>query len=291
MTIDDVKNICVVGAGNMGHQIATLCAITGYKTTCTDVKPEILQKAEAFVDKYLPGRVAKGKLTEEQAKQARANLTFTSSLEDAAKDADYVIEAVIEVVDLKRRIFADLDRITPKHAILASNSSAIVSSRIADATSRPDKVVNLHFFNPALVMKLVEVVQGPHVSDETTKISMDLCLKLDKVPVHLKKEVNGFLLNRIFFAITKEAQWLLEMGVASYEDIDKACVYGAGHPMGPFRLQDLTGIDLAYIMGMENFRRTGDASELPPPSLCERYFRGEYGEKTGKGWYDYNKKK
>jgi len=291
MTIDDVKNICVVGAGNMGHQIATLCAITGYKTTCTDVKPEILQKAEAFVDKYLPGRVAKGKLTEEQAKQARANLTFTSSLEDAAKDADYVIEAVIEVVDLKRRIFADLDRITPKHAILASNSSAIVSSRIADATSRPDKVVNLHFFNPALVMKLVEVVQGPHVSDETTKISMDLCLKLDKVPVHLKKEVNGFLLNRIFFAITKEAQWLLEMGVASYEDIDKACVYGAGHPMGPFRLQDLTGIDLAYIMGMENFRRTGDASELPPPSLCERYFRGEYGEKTGKGWYDYSKKK
>ncbi|ADK84478.1 3-hydroxyacyl-CoA dehydrogenase NAD-binding protein [Desulfarculus baarsii DSM 2075] len=291
MTIDDVKNICVVGAGNMGHQIATLCAITGYKTTCTDVKPEILQKAEAFVDKYLPGRVAKGKLTEEQAKQARANLTFTSSLEDAAKDADYVIEAVIEVVDLKRRIFADLDRITPKHTILASNSSAIVSSRIADATSRPDKVVNLHFFNPALVMKLVEVVQGPHVSDETTKISMDLCLKLDKVPVHLKKEVNGFLLNRIFFAITKEAQWLLEMGVASYEDIDKACVYGAGHPMGPFRLQDLTGIDLAYIMGMENFRRTGDTSELPPPSLCERYFRGEYGEKTGKGWYDYSKKK
>lgn len=291
MTIDDVKNICVVGAGNMGHQIATLCAITGYKTTCTDVKPEILQKAEAFVDKYLPGRVAKGKLTEAQAKQARANLSFTSSLEEAAKDADYVIEAVIEVVDLKRKIFADLDRIAPKHAILASNSSAIVSSRIADATQRADKVVNLHFFNPALVMKLVEVVQGPHVSDETTKISMDLCYKLDKVPVHLKKEVNGFLLNRIFFAISKEAQWLLEMGVASFEDIDKACVYGAGHPMGPFRLQDLTGIDLAYIMGMENFRRTGDRSELPPPSVCERYYRGEFGEKTGKGWYDYTKKK
>jgi 3-hydroxybutyryl-CoA dehydrogenase len=188
-------------------------------------------------------------------------------------------------------LFADLDKYAPPHTILASNSSFIVSSRIADATKRPDKVCNLHFFNPALVMKLVEVVQGPHTSDETIQVSMGLCQKLEKVPVHLKKEVDGFLLNRIFKAIGREAQWILEMGVASVEDIDKACVYGAGHPMGPFRLNDLTGIDLSYIMGMEAFRATGDRSQLPTPSLVEKYVKGEYGEKTGKGWYDYTKKK
>ncbi len=291
MQLSDVKNITVVGAGNMGHQIATLCAIKGYKTTVTDVKDEVLQKAEQFVDNYLPGRVKKGKLTEEQARQARENIRFTNSLEDAAKDADYVIEAVLEILDLKRKIFADLDRITPSHAILATNSSFIVSSRIADATNRPEKVCNLHFFNPALVMKLVEVVQGPHTSDETVQVSMALCESIEKVAVHLKKEVDGFLLNRIFRAITHEALWLLDMGVANVEDIDKACVYGAGHPMGPFRLNDLTGIDLAYIMGMEAFKASGDPADRPSPSIVEHYVKGEYGEKTGKGWYDYSGKK
>jgi len=290
MNINDVKKIAVIGAGNMGHQIAMSCAIHGYQVACTDVKEEILKKAEAFVEKYLPGRVSKEKMTQEQADKARANIRFTSSMEDAVKDADYVIEAVLEILDLKRKIFADLDRMAPPHAILATNSSFIVSSRIADATKRPEKVVNLHFFNPALVMKLVEVVQGPHTSAETVEISMDLCKKLDKVPVHLKKEVDGFLLNRIFRAIYHEAMWVLEMGVATVEDIDKACVYGAGHPMGPFRLNDLTGIDLSYIMGMESFRETGDRANLPSPSLVEKYVKGEYGEKSGKGWYDYTKK-
>jgi len=290
MNIDDVKNICVIGAGNMGHQISLHCAIMGYKVTCTDVSADMLKKADAFVDTYLAGRIEKGKLTEDQTKAARANITFPDSLSDAVKDADYVIEAAIEVLDIKRKLFADMDRLAPKHAILATNSSAIVSSRIADVTSRPDKVINLHFFNPALVMKLVEVVQGPHVSDETTKISMDLCDKLLKVPVHIKKEVDGFLLNRIFKAIGKEAQWILDMGVASVEDIDKACVYGAGHPMGPFRLNDLTGIDLSYTMAMEAFRKSGNPADRPSPSVVEHYVKGEYGMKSGKGWYDYNKK-
>ena len=288
MNIDDVKNIGVIGAGNMGHQIAVLSAICGYKVVCQDINAEILQKAEQFADTYLPGRVAKGKLTQEQADEARARLSFTPDTAEAVKDADYVIEAVLEVVALKRKIFADLDKMAPKHAILATNSSAIVSSKIADATSRPDKVVNLHFFNPALVMKLVEVVQGPHVSDETAKISMDLCERLGKVGVHLKKEVEGFLLNRIFGAISREALWLLEMGVASFEDIDKAQMFGAGHPMGTFQLMDLTGIDLAYTMSMEKFRATGDPADFPAPSIVERFKKGDYGQKTGKGWYDYS---
>ena len=289
MIIDDIKKICVVGAGNMGHQIAILCALHGFQTSCTDIDQNTLDKATAFADQYLPGRVAKGKLTEQEARETRERLSFTPDLAEAAGGADYVIEAAVEVLEIKRRIFADLDDMTPAHAILATNSSAIVSSRIADATGRPDKVVNLHFFNPALVMKLVEVVQGPHVSDETADLSMALCEKLGKVPVRLKKEVNGFLLNRIFFAIFKEAEWLLEMGVASVEDIDKACVFGAGHPMGPFRLMDLTGIDLAYTMGMEAFRESGDRSDLPVPSVVEHFVRGEYGQKTGRGWYDYEK--
>ena len=167
-------------------------------TTCTDVIPEALKKAESFVNTYLPGRVEKGRLTKEQAEAALKNISFTSSLEAASKDADFVIEAAIEVLDIKKKVFADLDRFTPPQAILATNSSAIVSSRIADATKRPDKVVNMHFFNPALVMKLVEVVKGPHVSDETAQITMDLSTKLEKVPVLIKKEVDGFLLNRIF---------------------------------------------------------------------------------------------
>jgi 3-hydroxybutyryl-CoA dehydrogenase len=290
MTVNDVKNICVVGAGNMGHQISLLCAIHGYKTVCTDVVPEILKKAEKFADTYLPGRVEKGKLTKEVAEAARKNISFSGNLQEGAKNADFVIEAATEVLDLKRKIFTDLDRFTPPQAILATNSSYIVSSRIADATKRPAKVCNMHFFNPALVMKLVEVVKGPHVSDDTAQTTFDLSLKLEKVPVLLKKEVDGFLLNRIFRAISREAQWILEMGVATPEDIDKACVYGAGHPMGPFRLNDLTGIDLTYIMSMEAFRKSGDRADLPPPSVVERYVKGHYGEKTGKGWYDYTKK-
>lgn len=287
MSIDTIKQIAVVGAGNMGHQIALCCAIAGFKTACTDISAETLKKAEDFAQTYLAGRVKKARLSQAQADAAQANIRFTTDLADAVSNADYVIEAVAEKLEVKRALFADLDRLAPAHAILASNSSAIVSSKFADVTQRPDKVVNLHFFNPALVMKLVEVVQGPHVSQETAETSMALCRALGKEPVHLKKEVAGFLLNRILGAIYKEAVWLHEMDIASFEDIDKACMHGAGHPMGPFRLNDLTGIDLTYTMGMEAFRASGDFADLPPPSVVERYSNGDFGEKTGKGWYDY----
>lgn len=291
MKIEDVKKIAVIGAGNMGHQIALQAALSGYEVKCSDINEKTLKAADDFVDEYLPGRVKKGRLTAEQAEQARNRVHFTSSMKEAVQDADYVIEAATEVLELKRQIFAELDTLAPPHAILATNSSAIVSSKIADATQRPEKVVNMHFFNPALVMKLVEVVKGPHVSDETADLTMQLSEALGKVPVLLRKEVDGFLLNRIFAAISREATWLLEMGVAEVEDIDKACVYGAGHPMGPFRLNDLTGLDLSYIMRMEKFRSSGDPADLPSPRLVEHYSRGEYGQKTGKGWYDYSDQK
>jgi 3-hydroxybutyryl-CoA dehydrogenase len=290
MKMEDIQKICVLGAGNMGHQISLLCAIHGYHTTCTDVGEEVLKRAESFADNYLAGRVKKEKMTLREAEAAKERIVFTTALEEAVQDADYVIEAVTEVLEVKRKLFSVIDKLAPEHAVFATNSSTFVSSLLADATRRPSQVLNLHFFNPALVMKLVEVVKGPQVSEPTVEVSFHLCEKLDKIPVLIRKEVEGFLLNRIFRAIYNEALWLLDMGVASVEDIDKACVHGAGHPMGPFRLMDLTGIDLNYTIQMEKFRHTGKPADRPSPSVVEKVSKGDYGEKTGKGWYDYGEK-
>jgi 3-hydroxybutyryl-CoA dehydrogenase len=290
MEVEGIKTICVVGAGNMGHQIAMNAVIAGFKVKCTDVKPEMLKKAADFADSYLAGRVDKGKMTEEEAKTIRASITFIQDITEAARDADLVVESIVESLKLKREVFKQLDEICPPHTILATNSSFIVSSKIADATQRPDKVCNMHYFNPALVMKLVEVVQGPHTSDETVRKVMAVCKALDKVPIHLKKEVEGFLVNRIIKAIGDEALWLLDMGVASAEDIDKGCVYGLGHPMGPFSLLDLVGIDLNYSSSMEKYRTSGAPQDKPSPTIVEKYARGEWGKKTGKGFYEYTSK-
>lgn len=289
MKADEIKNICVVGAGNMGHQISLQAAICGYKTYCVDVSSEQLEKARKFVDSYLPGRVAKGRLTEEQAKAAAENIKFTSDMKEAAQDADFVIEAATEKLDLKRELFRQLDSIAPAHAILATNSSYLVSSLVADATKRPEKVCNMHFFNPALVMKCVEVVKGPHTSEETAEITMELSRRLKKVPVLLHKEIYGFLVNRIVSVISKEAFYLYDTGVASFEDIDSAVVNALGHPMGPFRLRDLTGIDLSYDVMMERYRESGNPEDRPSPVIVEKYVKGEWGEKTGKGFYEYKK--
>ena len=286
----EVQKIAVVGAGNMGHQIAVCAALSGFQVKCTDVSPEILAKAEQFTESYLPERVTKGKLTQEVADQARANLAFVSTIEEAATGADFVIEAVIEKLEVKRKLFAQLDTLTPSHAILASNSSYIVSSRIANATKRPDKVCNMHFFNPALVMKLVEVVKGPHVSDETAGTAMELARQMGKTPVLLHKEIYGFLVNRLLQATRKEALKLLDMGVASFEDIDTAVVNGLGYPMGPFKLLDLTGVDLAYHTYMAEYQENGDPADRPSPTVVEKYVKGEWGKKVGKGFYDYEPK-
>lgn len=283
----EVKTIGVVGAGNMGHQIALCAALAGYKVICTDIDLEVLRKAENFADTYLPDRVAKGRLTADEAKAARSRLAFTSDLAEAVSTADLVIEAVIEKLEVKRELFAQLDKICPDHATLATNSSYIVSSKIADVTSRPERVCNMHFFNPALVNKLVEVVKGPHTSQETAETVMEVAKKMGKTPVLLHKEIYGFLVNRIVSAIRSEALYLYDMGIASYEDIDLAVVNALGHPMGPFRLMDLTGIDLAYHVGMERYRETGDPKYKPSPIVVEKYLKREWGRKTGKGFYEY----
>jgi 3-hydroxybutyryl-CoA dehydrogenase len=283
----EIHKITVIGAGNMGHQIALCAAIAGFQVKCTDTNPDILAKAIAFADNYLKERVVKGKLSEEAANQAKENLAFVASIEEAVADVDLVIEAIIEKLEIKRKIFADLDKMCPAHTILATNSSYIVSSKIADATNRPDKVCNMHFFNPALVMKLVEVVQGPHVSEETVGSVMNAAKKMNKTPVLLHKEIYGFLVNRLLQATRKEALKLLDMGVASFEDIDTAAMNGLGYPMGPFQLLDLTGIDLAYHVGMEKYKESGDPADKPSPTVVEKFNKGDFGKKVGKGFYDY----
>ena len=283
----EIHKIAVIGAGNMGHQIAMSAALSGFSVKCTDTNSDILNKAIDFADNYLQERVNKGKLSIEAANQARRNLVFTPTVKAAAGDADLVIEAIIEKLDVKRTLFAELDKLCSAHTILATNSSYIVSSKIADATSRPDKVCNMHFFNPALVMKLVEVVQGQHVSDETVERVMEVAKKMGKTPVLLHKEIYGFLVNRILQATRQEALKLLDMGVASPEDIDTAVKNGLGYPMGPFQLLDVTGVDLAYHVGMEKYRESGDPADRPSPTIVEKFTKGEWGKKVGKGFYDY----
>lgn len=287
MIVEDVKKICVIGAGNMGHQIAVCAALAGYQVNCTDISQDMLNKAEGFARTYLPQRVAKGKLTKDQADQAMANLRFTQNLEEAAGDADFIIEAAVEKIAIKRQLFTALDEIAPPHAVLATNSSYIVSSKIADVTKRPDKVCNMHFFNPALVMKLVEVVQGPHTSAETAQITMGLCKKMRKIGILIQKEIYGFVVNRILTAINREALFLTDIGVASPEEIDIAVTNALGHPMGPFRLMDLTGIDLAYYKAMERYQETRDPQDKPSPLVVEKFTKGEWGKKTKKGFYSY----
>lgn len=285
----EVKNICVIGAGVMGQQIALQAAISGFTVSCIDTNGKALEKARVFMAGWLESRVEKGKISNDQADKIGARLTLSTDLLSAAQKADMVIEAVIELLAVKRDLFAFLDSVCPPHTILATNSSYIVSSWIADATLRPDKVLNMHFFNPALVMKLVEVVKGPHTSEETVETVIQVSRALDKLPTRVNKEIYGFVCNRIFSAITKEACYLLDQGVASIEDIDNAVRSGLGHPMGPLQLLDMTGIDLEYIVLMERFRYTGDPSDKPSPAIVERFAKGHYGRKSGQGFYEYKK--
>ncbi len=285
-----IKTIGVVGAGNMGRQIALQCALSGSKVYCTDSISPVLNSAQDFAGKWLGDRVEKGKLQASEVEEIKKRLCFTNDLAVAAGDADLIIEAIIEILEAKRSLFRELDKLCPPHTILATNSSYIVSSKIADATKRPDKVLNMHFFNPALVMKLVEVVQGPHVSSETVDTVMEVSRALGKSPTKVNKEIYGFICNRMFSAITREACSLLDLGIASIEDIDNAARNGLGHPMGPFQLLDMTGIDLEYFVTMERFQETSNPADRPSPSIVERYARGDYGRKTGNGFYHYGKK-
>ena len=283
-----VRRVLVVGAGAMGSQIGMLCALAGFDATVTDVTAVALVAAQEQLHRRMLRDIEKGRRTAAAVDEAFGRLGFTTDLETAASTADYVIEAAVEKLDVKRDLFAALDRAAPPHAVLATNSSSIVSSRIADATGRPDRVCNLHFFNPALVMTCVEVVRGPATSDRTVEISVELARALGKVPVLLNKEIPGFVANRILNAVRDEAIFLLENGVASVEDIDTACRTALGYPMGPFELMDMTGIDIGYLTKQDRYAESGNPKDRPSTTVAALVQRGELGRKTGRGWYEYD---
>lgn len=287
MTAFQISKICVVGAGQMGQQIAMLCALGGFQTALNDVNAEALAKAEKSLHKLMEQWVAKKKLTEVEKNEAFSNLSFMKSLETAAGDADYVIEAVVEKLDVKREIFKQLDQIAPSHTILASNSSTIVNSLIAEATKRPDKVCNLHFFYPPLVMDCVEVVMSDETSETTAQHSLELCKRINRNGVLLRKEISGFVANRLLGALQKEALYLYEEGIADYQEIDLIVKKALRHPIGPFELMDLSGIDIVYDVMQQQYAETGDPADKPTEAIQVKIEQGELGRKTGKGFYDY----
>jgi 3-hydroxybutyryl-CoA dehydrogenase len=287
-SIENVKKILVIGSGAMGSQIGMVCSLAGYEVIIHDIDEGMLETARAQLGKRMSRNVEKGRMEQEEVDAAFDRMSFTTDLENAASEADFVIEAAVEKLDIKREIFAKLDEMAPEHAILATNSSTIVSSQVADATNRPDRVCNMHFFNPALVMKCVEVVRNPKTSDATVETTVELTRRIGKAPVVLNKEIPGFVANRILNAVRDEAISLYENGIASVEDIDTACKTALGYPMGPFELMDLTGIDIGYYVKMARYEESGDPKDKPSKSVVEKVEKGELGRKTGKGWYEYD---
>lgn len=295
MKAEDVKTIAVIGAGAMGQQIAMNTAIkglsSGYRVILCDSFPAALEKAEKWADSYLAGRVAKGRLTQETVDRVKANLTITGDVDGAAEQADLVVEAIIEKLEAKRELFQRISKICKPDTVLATNSSNIVSSKLADVTEHPERLLNIHYFNPALVMELVEIVRGPHTGDEAVEIARTFAVNTGKSPIILNKEIAGFVANRINAAVVHEALSLLEKGIASVKDIDTACEKGLNYPMGPFRLMDLTGIDVNYYVRVDRYAESHDPFDAPNPLVIEKFKKGEWGKKTGKGWYDYTDSK
>jgi 3-hydroxybutyryl-CoA dehydrogenase len=279
--------LAVVGAGSMGAQIAQQAALFGIDVVLQDKDEAQLRKARESNRGHLARRVEKGRLTQADADSASNRVRATTDLAAAVGDAEIVIEAVFENLDLKRSIFRELDSLARPDAVLASNSSTMGISAIASETSRPERCLNMHFFYPVLVMDLVEIVRGPRTSDETVQRAKELAQAMGRTAVVLNKEIDGFIVNRILHAATQEAYRLLDAGVASFEDIDTAVERGLNWPMGPFRLGDFSGLDVTCNARLHMYQVTGDERYKPSPQLEAKVKAGKLGRKTGEGWYRY----
>ena len=285
----EIKTIGVLGAGVMGNGIAQVAAQAGYNVVMRDIEERFVEGGIKNIDKFLAKTVEKGKMTADDKAKIMGRIKGTTKMEDM-KDADFVVEVVIEVMDVKKKVFAELDEITKPEVILASNTSSMSLTEMATAVKRPDKVVGLHFFNPVPLMRLVEVIRGMRTSDETIAVSMDLARKFGKEPVEVKTDIPGFLVNRLMIPHFVEAVQLYEKGVASKEDIDKAAKLGLNYPMGPFELMDLTGLDIGLAVTQYFHDNLPKELKWDPPLIWENMVKaGLLGRKTGKGWYDYNK--
>ena len=289
MKIEEIKTITVLGAGSMGHQIGMLCALGGYETMIQDINEAALKDAGEKLEGIMSKWVKKGRITEDQKTAAFGRLQFSTNLEEAAVRADFIIEAIVEKLDVKREVFEKLDKLADPNTILATNSSTIVNSLIASATNRKEKVVNMHFFFPPLVMDCVEVVMSEATSEETAQLTMAVCERINRTGVLLKKEISGFVANRILGALQKEAMYLYEEGIADFQDIDLICRKALNHPIGPFELMDLSGIDVGYYVMQQRYDETGNPEDKPSKAIEDKVKAGTLGRKTGKGWYDYTK--
>lgn len=282
----ELKRVVVIGAGTMGSQIALQTALSGrYEVTLVDSVPAQLDKAAAQNRKLVDRSVEKGRLTADAANAAVGRIRPSGDLAAAVREADLAIEAVIEDFDAKKAVFEQLGKHAPKDAVMTSNSSTIAISRLADFTGRPELCCNTHFFHPVTVMQLCEVVRGPKTSDETVETAMEFARSIDRTPVLLKKEIWGFIVNRILFAASEEAMRLLDGGYATAEDIDIAVQKGLNWPMGPFHLLDFSGLDIFYG-AMKDRHRQGEGPDAPE-SLRKMVEAGHLGRKSGKGFFEY----
>ncbi len=280
------KTVCVVGGGAMGRQIALNTAIYPYQVNLVDSNSAVLDSVRQWSEDYLAGRVSKGRMTQEQVDEIKARFHIMDSMADAVKDADLIIEAIVEQEPAKHALFRQVSALARPDAIIATNSSFMPSSMFKDDITNPSRLANLHYFNPALVMKLTEVVRGEHTADETAEALREFSVATGKKPVMVNKEIDGFIVNRILRVINQESRWLVEEGYCTYEDLDIACENGLNHPMGPFRLNDLTGIDLTFDIMQARYEATGE-KPVGYDTFKELYDKGYYGKKTGRGFYEY----
>lgn len=279
-----IRKVCVVGSGTMGNGITQVVAQAGYQTTMVDIKQEFIDKGMASIRASLGKFVEKAKISQADMDKALANIRTSTDLKEAAKDADYVIEAVFERAEVKLPVFQQLEEICPKDTILASNTSGIPIGLLASATKRPDKVIGMHFFSPVPMMRGIEIVKSLLTSEETLKISFEFAKAIGKEPV-VVKDSPGFVTNRIIPLVLNEGAKLLEEGLATMEDIDKICRLSFNWPMGPFELCDLIGVDVAVDLLEGIYQQTGWERYKPTPLLKRMVEIGYLGRKVGKGFY------